>query len=32
VRPDYISSSPAPAEFVRGSERPLLETIGEAGS
>jgi hypothetical protein len=32
ARPDHISISPALAEFLRGTERPILDAIIEAGS
>jgi hypothetical protein len=31
-RPDHITISPALAEFLRGSERPMLDAIIEAGA
>ena len=32
ARPDHISISPALAEFLRGTERPILDAIIEAGT
>jgi hypothetical protein len=32
ARPEHISISPALAEFLRGTERPVLDAIIEAGN